>query len=414
MKKFFALLLAAALCLALTPAGLAEDGRAVPGDRADEPQLAIPLYSYSCGEGLTCTLYSDGTVTVTGTGEMWGYYDYPELWETASEYFGTAVKKVVIYEGCANIGDLVFSACTRMTSVTVASSVKRVGERAFANCDSLNAVYIPDLAAWCETAFHDAEANPLLHAHRLYVNDTLVTALTLPDSVTRISGYAFCGCSVTGVSFGAELTEIGGSAFAQCGSLTELRFTGTAPSFGENCFAGVTATAWYPPNDPSWTDEVRQNYGGSITWTPYPGVDLSLRIDDHTKGKAAVGGAFRFSGDETAFTVSAEEDRAVLVLVESAGTYRTLPCTTGADGVHRYRTQLGADEVLTLIFKGDANNDGKVNMRDGLAIKKHTAGTEKLSGLLLLAADADANGKVNMRDGLAIKKQTAGTEAIAW
>jgi uncharacterized protein (DUF2141 family) len=71
------------------------------------------------------------------------------------------------------------------------------------------------------------------------------------------------------VTIPKNVTAIGEYAFGSCGTLTEIRFEGSAPSFGELCFSVVTATAYYPQPDPSWTEEVRQNYGGTITWEAY-------------------------------------------------------------------------------------------------------------------------------------------------
>ena len=41
---------------------------------------------------------------------------------------------------------------------------------------------------------------------------------------------------------------------------------GSAPVIGASAFTRVTATVFYPENDASWTEEVRQDYGGTITW----------------------------------------------------------------------------------------------------------------------------------------------------
>ncbi len=144
------------------------------------------------------------------------------------------------------------------------------------------------------------------------------------------------------------------------------------------------------------------------------GVSLDRRFIPDTVTVSLVDGAL-YSG-ETTFTVASEDDRAVLVAVKTADEYEVLPCTTDSEGVHHFTVNVTGETELALIFRGDANGDKKVNMRDSLAIKKHTAGTELLSGLFLMAANADggSDGRVNMRDSLAIKKDTAGTEKIKW
>ena len=69
-----------------------------------------------------------------------------------------------------------------------------IGSYAFSGCSGLEAVYIKDIAKWCEISFGYA-ANPLYNAHSLYLNGELVTDLVIPNSVTSIVRYAFEGCS---------------------------------------------------------------------------------------------------------------------------------------------------------------------------------------------------------------------------
>ena len=103
------------------------------------------------------------------------------------------------------------------------------------------------------------------------------------------------------------------------------------------------------------------------------------------------------------------------VLAKTGNTYAVLPCTSSG-GTHSFSLSRTGDTEIILVYRGDADLNGKVNMRDSLAIKKHTDGTHLLGGLPLLAANAngDAQGRVDMRDCLAIKKDAAGSEAIAW
>ena len=130
-------------------------------------------------------------------------------------------------------------------SYTIPGSVTSIGGYAFDDCDSLAAV-------------------------------------TIQDGVTSIGDYAFRDCdSLTKVTIPGSVTSIGGYAFYNCGSLKEIFFKGNAPVFWRNdVFENVTATAYYPGNDPTWTEEVRQNYGGNITWVAYqeenPAPDVLL------------------------------------------------------------------------------------------------------------------------------------------
>ncbi len=71
---------------------------------------------------------------------------------------------------------------------------------------------------------------------------------------------------ITALEIGEGVNHLGGHAFRGLDKLSTITFLGNAPSFDEDAFAGVTATAKYPADKSGWTQQVRQNYGGQITW----------------------------------------------------------------------------------------------------------------------------------------------------
>jgi len=56
---------------------------------------------------------------------------------------------------------------------------------------------------------------------------------------------------------------------------------------------------------------------------------------------------------------------------------------------------------------GDADGDGKLNVKDATAIQKHAAKVSMLSESALNCADVNADGKVNVRDATAVQKYLA-------
>ena len=79
------------------------------------------------------------------------------------------------------IGDYAFSGCSRLTSLTIPSSVTEIDESAFEGCSGLTSLTIPSSVTWIgRSAFKGCSR---------------LTSLTLPSSVTWISESAFDGCS---------------------------------------------------------------------------------------------------------------------------------------------------------------------------------------------------------------------------
>ncbi|MBQ3073064.1 MAG: dockerin type I repeat-containing protein [Ruminococcus sp.] len=71
--------------------------------------------------------------------------------------------------------------------------------------------------------------------------------------------------------------------------------------------------------------------------------------------------------------------------------------------------ELEIDPVPSL-YMGDANADGKVNIKDATAIQKHIASLIILSETGYVLADVDENGNVNIKDATAIQKHVAGMD----
>ena len=137
-----------------------------------------------------------------------------------------------------------------------------------------------------------------------------IVSVNIESGVTSIGEYAFYECTnLTNIELPEGVAIIETEAFSDCDSLTSITFDGSAPEFGEDSFSNVMATAYYSSEDESWTEEVRQDYGGTITWSEMSSETVEAETQAQAlvitqQPKTVVGKI----GDKAVFTVEAEGD----------------------------------------------------------------------------------------------------------
>ena len=218
--------------------------------------------SGTCGADLIWVLSSDGTLTISGVGEMsdeMPWYDYAER-----------IASVVIEDGVTSIYDYAFcEVFTNLTSVFIPASVTSIGYRAFVACPKLRKILVDEAnPTYCNDSdgvLYSKDQMVLIQAPA-----TLSGQYTVLDTVVEIGDGAFGSCvDLTSMVIPQSVCFINDWAFAYCTGLTSVTFEGDAPIFNGDIFYNDTLTAYYPEGNETWTSDVMQDYGGTVTWVAY-------------------------------------------------------------------------------------------------------------------------------------------------
>lgn len=199
-----------------------------------------------CGDDLIWNLDGNGTLTISGTGEM---YDYGTGTEEKAPWLAYEIKTVSLEKGITSIGVAAFSGCTTLSDLKMpgviqikdgetfeqgafygctslinveSPSLKDIGKYAFFNCISISKLDMPEVTRVGVYAFGACR--------------TLVS-INIPK-VKEIEEYAFYSCNLSAGINIPEVEMIGRSAFMCCHGLESINLPNIqnieAGTFGES------------------------------------------------------------------------------------------------------------------------------------------------------------------------------------
>ena len=211
--------------------------------------LILTLFSFSAIHAeITWNLSEDGTLTISGTGDMTNYsYSEPAPWYSRRE----EIKKIVIENGVRNIRNYAFCDCSSLTSVEIPNSVTGIGNYSFQNCNSLTSITIPNsvtsigIKAFISTSnlssINVESGNPKYdsrgncnaiietNSNNLFIG---CKNTVIPNSVTSIGNNAFFGVDLISIEIPNSVTSIGDNAFSCCNVLTSVEIPNSVTSIG--------------------------------------------------------------------------------------------------------------------------------------------------------------------------------------
>ena len=156
-------------------------------------------------------------------------------------YCCTSLESVKIGNGVTEIHSQDFDFCTSLKDITIGSSVKSIDLFTFFNSELLANINVVE-----ENANYSSENGILFNKDKTeivcYPAGKTDAEYVIPDSVTSIGGYAFYDCtSLTNITIPNSVTSIGIYAFYDCTSLTNITIPNSVTSIGYSAFYRCTS-----------------------------------------------------------------------------------------------------------------------------------------------------------------------------
>lgn len=263
-------------------------------EKATELEATEIIESGSCGRNLTWELDDEGTLTITGSGDM-DDFGSPAMGRVAP--WGTGVKKLIVGDEVTCIGEYAFFDCTELAEVTLGESIIYLDSYSFQNCISLTSLSLPDSVRSVYTALTGCTGLQSIHIGKgmesvgssLHKCENLLEIRVSPDNqyLCDIDGVvfskdkkvllayprgrsgeyeipegtvilsdsdrragAFLECAnLTAVSIPDTVEVIGISTFRGCSGLTEIRLPDSVARIEEFAFGGCTGLTEFVISD---------------------------------------------------------------------------------------------------------------------------------------------------------------------
>lgn len=219
-----------------------------------------------CGENATWLIDDNGTLFISGSGDMTNYRQAKDV-----PWYQKDIYKVVIEEGITSIGSYTMSymydvktveiptsvtkieeyafACNMAESLDLPDGITYIGECAFAYCEKLTDILFPDSVTYVgyhvfsASAYESDESN--WEKGILYNNKAVISTMhnytvhnyVIREGVTVIAESAFQSRECYTISIPDSVQYIGKNAFYSCTSLGNIKIPNGVKEIKKNAFA---------------------------------------------------------------------------------------------------------------------------------------------------------------------------------
>ncbi len=332
-----------------------------------------------------------------------GVYTIPAQVNSVAPYAFAQNKyltSVSVGDNVSTIGEGAFWNCTALKSVSVSGSVSHIGCYAFEGTEFLSSASEEFLimGSGILVDVNSTDDNIVIPSGvkqiggGAFAGNNNLKSITIPEGVSAIGKRAFSKCiSLEKAELPVGVVSLESEAFYNCTSLKSITVPESVKILGDSVFLGCTSLE----NARIYTDApLSAGLFAGCTELKYlliANSPVSVR-------------SYAFYGCNKLKEMSLPDT--VTTIAENA-----------FDGCQNLTVWCYADERVGKTLRqygvnvsevGDANSDGKLNVRDSTHIRKFIAGLTTLDLSAELKADTDFNGVINIRDATRIQKKLVG------
>lgn len=213
--------------------------------------------------------------------------------------------------------------------------------------------------------------------------------------VTSVGSYAFDRKPVKNIETTYKIETIGDYAFNGCSQLQSINLYDSVTSLGVGCFYGDTALK-----------DINLEATSVNCVSAYCFADCGIETIRLPKKCTTIKNYAFYNCDNLEYvTIPDSVTEIADNAFEACGNNPVIICNKGS-----YASQYAQSKGIDFILLGDANSDGKFNIRDATAIQYYKIGQMDLTDYGNICADVDHNGKINVRDVTYIQMKIAKME----
>ena len=145
----------------------------------------------------------------------------------------SSLKRIAIPNGVTYIDMYAFEGCNSLETISIPPSLTFIDYHAFDDCNSIKKILISDVDAWCRINFRAYIPG------NLYIDNKLLTEVTLPDGIAKIGEYTFQNrSSLETIIIPDGVTDIAKGAFSDCTSLRSITIPDSVTFIDDKAFYG--------------------------------------------------------------------------------------------------------------------------------------------------------------------------------